>query len=194
MVAQAPPAARRTPFVAAAVVLSAALAACGGDRAASPVPRLDTAHDVVAPAAAAGVGADWLSRPRSLREAVRRADAGAVVTVAGIADGEPVVAAPDEVNATKLVTLAVRDRWFGALPAEVVVNWLGAGDPPYAVGQDYVVLLDRRTDGPWYRPEAPDGRIQIVDGRARPLIEGALAREVAGRSVADLERAVAAAR
>jgi hypothetical protein len=145
----------------------------------------------------AAAEANWISRPTTLREAAEQADAGGVVTVEAVQPGAPIVAAEDEVNPTVMVTMRVRDLWFGGLASTFTMKWLGTpgqghmeGDPPYVVGQDYVIMLKKRGDGPWYRPESPDGRIQIHQDRARPVIEGPIADTVKGWGLGKLKQAL----
>jgi len=187
------------------LALAVIAAGCGDTeptKAREPVPTLNTANDPLVPRGGlSGAHANYLSRPTSLKSAAVTADAAVIATVTAVADGAPIVAAPDEVNPTVLVTLQVRDRWRGDVPNEITIRWLGTprggfleGDPPYELGQDYVLLLKSRTDGPWYRPEAPDGRLQIVGERVRPVIEGAIADEVKNRSVADVKQIVVGAK
>ena len=181
-------------YVAAALVVTS----CGGASKATPdraLPHLDSSGDVAATISAGGE-AEWLSRPSSVRQAAREAESGVIATVVGVVSGPPLVAAPDEVNETRLVTLDVRDRWFGGVSSQFMINWLSGtlGDPPYAVGQDYVLFLVPRDDGPWYRPSSPDGRVQILGGRLRAVIDGEMAAEVAKMTLADAKRAAAEGR
>jgi hypothetical protein len=181
---------RRILIVAAAGLSIGACSESPRDQPVNRLPHLDTQHDVPAPLGVGGE-AEWMSRPSSVAEAAREADTGVIATVVRVVRGPPLVAAPDEINETRIVTLEVKDRWFGDIPSQFTVNWLAGtlGDPPYAVGQDYVLLLTPRKDGPWYRPASPDGRIQILNNRLRPLIEGEMAAQVATLTVTQAKQA-----
>ncbi|MDQ3933214.1 MAG: hypothetical protein M3340_01130 [Actinomycetota bacterium] len=97
---------------------------------------------------------------------------------------------------TERVAVAIRSRLRGNPPDPTVVFRTkfealhGAeGDPPYAAGQDYVLFLrQRQSNDGTVLPVAPDGRVALVDGRLQPLIEGPVADEIRGKSVAELER------
>lgn len=171
------------------------------DVATTDLPALNTARDKRAPRGQAGAEADWLSRPTSVRAAAGLAEAGVIGTVESVSREASVVAAPDESNPTSIVTMRVRDPWFGDVPDRFEIKWLGTpgggyleGDPPYEVGQDYVLFLKRRTDGPWYRPASPDGRMQILGDQGRPVIDGPLYDEVKGESPGQIKRTATQAR
>jgi hypothetical protein len=185
-------------FYAVLTVSAVVVAACGSDGHAtrtSALPRLDSAHDAAAPLSTGGE-AEWLSRAASVSEAAKQAESAVIATVTRVERGAPLVAAPDEINERRVVTLRVRDRWYGSVPDDFVINWLAgtAGEPAYQAGQDYVLFLVRRDDGPWYRPESPDGRVQILNGRLRPLIDGAMAEQVSAMTLAQVKQAASDAR
>ena len=70
-------------------------------------------------------------------------------------------------------------------------NFTLEGDPPYAVGEQYLLFIEPRGDGT-YLPVAPDGRVRITPtATVAPLIEGAVAAEIGGRSVVDFTRLIA---
>lgn len=172
---------------------SIAFLAGGATRSTSVV--LDTANDAPAPRAGqpAAAEASWISRPATVREQVESADAVVIATVVAVTPGPPIIAAADEVNPTELVRMRVRERWRGTVEDSFTIKWLGTpnhgwieGDPPYVEGQDYVLFLVARPDGPWYRPESPDGRLQILSGRLRSLIEGPFGDKANGKAPAEL--------
>jgi hypothetical protein len=185
------------------ILLLATVAGVAGGCGSSPTPgslsgQLGGRGDELAPGPGSGSGeADWLNRPNSVREAVAEAQAGVIATVEQIEDAPPIQAAEDEISPVQEITMRVREKWFGHAPDRFRIRWVGTpngghleGDPPYAVGQDYALLLISRSDGPWWLPASPDSRWQIVGDKLRPLIEGPLGSQTAGESADDLKRDV----
>jgi hypothetical protein len=170
----------------------------GSDEAAAPTPRGNAA---VLKADGASMTAAWASRPRTLAEMALRAKSVALVTVTAIAQGAPIRGdEPDDTVPTQRIRFEVKDRWRGSSPATFVLfktgtaRWWIENDPPYEVGEQYVLFASPRPDDPTtYLPEGPDGRIKVVDGRLRPLIEGPAAAALGGRGVAQAKQSTAAA-
>lgn len=140
--------------------------------------------------------AAWVYRPASVTQMAQGSDAAFVATVTAVAPGSPLLTEADPRTGenvppipTQRVTLTILDRWFGASPGQVVLFKTGsdneyiAGDPPYAAGDRYVIFLGgKRGDGS-YLPAGPDGRLQVVNGRLKSLIEGPVADRLDGLSL-----------
>lgn len=186
-----------TSCVVAAIV---AVAGVGdGGRSGAPAPRGEAA---VLHRNGASLAAAWAFRPKSVDDMVSRATVGGVATVAKIAAGAPLRGdEPDDVMPTQRITFRFDQRWFGSGPAELVLYKTGNNatwiedDPPYAVGEKYVMFVSPRPEEPsTYLNVAPDGRLKVQDGRLRPLVEGAVARSLGGASVAEAEQTADVAR
>lgn len=69
------------------------------------------------------------------------------------------------------------------------------GDPPYDVGQSYLMFVAPRGEGDnTWLPPAPDGRL-LLDAtvRAEPLIDGLVGSQLAGKSLNEISQMVATA-
>lgn len=66
------------------------------------------------------------------------------------------------------------------------------GDPPYDVGQRYVLFIAPRNEGDGtYLPVGPDGRLREgSDGRIHALIKGPVGNALDGKSTAEVKAAV----
>lgn len=119
----------------------------------------------------------WHNTPTSVSEAV---DMGAVVvraTVTGITQAPDIVipakGEPDGVDRvpTQAITLRTQETLKGSVTSTFTVfrtggpNTIVVGDPAYAVGQQYVLILDvQRPDGRWVLV-SPEGRYQVRNGK-----------------------------
>ncbi|HEX6076733.1 MAG TPA: hypothetical protein VFZ32_15895 [Micromonosporaceae bacterium] len=147
----------------------------------------------------------WHNTPTSLAEAV---DLGAVVvraTVVGVqqapdiavpAKGEP--GGVDRVP-TQAITFKAQETLKGSVASTFTVfrtggpNVIVAGDPAYAVGQQYVLVLDvRRPDGRWVLV-SPEGRFQIRAGKVFATSEVPGVAAVSGKSYDSFRSLVRAA-
>ncbi len=141
----------------------------------------------------------WDFRPESVDALLGRTDAVVYGEVAAVRSGAPLRADaeghPDggEIP-TQRISIDVVDRILGLpLLQRLEVFKTGSadlhleGDPPYRVGERYLLFLHERDDAPGlYIPAAPDGRLlEGGDGRLSPLIEGAVGRELGGKTVAE---------
>jgi hypothetical protein len=177
----------------------AALAARDSGETAAPAP-LGNAAVVHTPGAR--LGAVWAFRPRNLPELAGKASSVALASVTNVADGPPLRGdEPDDVMPTQRISFKVEDRWAGSSPSEFVLfktgsnrNWI-EDDPPYSVGEKYLMFVSPRPEDPGtYLPVAPDGRIKLIGGNLRPLIEGAVAASLGGRATAEAKQLTVAAR
>lgn len=149
------------------------------------------------------LSAAWAFRPDDLAALTKRSAAVVVATVTGIepgpsiddGSGEPGFAIP-----TQRIAFAADETWIGDVPAKFKLFKTGSqavymdGDPPYAVGERYLLFIapregDRST---WINP-APDGRLRLRGDTLEPLIDGPVGRALARRPRPDARRAVVAA-
>lgn len=135
----------------------------------------------------------------------RRSRAAVVATVTAVRQGPGIPTGhehdpPDPDIETQRIALRVQQRWFGRIAPTFELfktgserDW-GQGDPPYRVGERYIVYIgDRRSDGS-YLPVAPDGRLRLRGRLAEPLIAGRVARAVAWLTAEELRTASRLAR
>lgn len=147
----------------------------------------------------------WHNTPTSVDEAV---DLGAVVvraTVMGVqqapdivvpAQGEP--GGVDRVP-TQAITFKTHESLKGSVTSTFTVfrtggpNTIVAGDPEYAVGQQYVLILDvQRPDGRWVLV-SPEGRYQVRAGKVFATSEVPGVAAVNGKSYDSFRSLVRAA-
>jgi hypothetical protein len=183
------------PLLLAAAIVAASLVTSAGDDDLA-IPALSTAHDVAAPLEGAKGAALATTSARDVEDAATHSDLVVIGTVTQVRPG-PDLGRPgtDDRHPTQFVTVQVRDRWAGSTPEKITIyrsgddrSWV-EGDPPYAAGQDYVLYLVNRKDGPWHRLAAPEGRIQILNGRLRPVADGEFAATWRDRTPAELKKA-----
>ena len=187
----------------AAVTLVCAAVLSGGLLAiqltgASPSARAEGDHAHHGGSNAVTFGATWAERPKSLQEMKKRAVAVMEAEVVSI-DAGPDLPSEERTIATQRITFRSVDSLKGAAPETFVLFKTGSatmsleGDPPYSVGEHYVMFVERRTDpndGTWL-PIGPDGRLKLdKDKRIKPLIDGPVASELAGKSKDDVKASV----
>ena len=142
----------------------------------------------------------WSERPGSVDELAGRAAAVVEAEVVSVVEGPPLPADdPEHEIPTQRVTLATISVLDGASPgSEFVLFRTGseelrlANDPPYELGERYVLFIRPRDGEPGtYLPVAPDGRLRIdAGGDAKAVIGGPVRREIEGRSVTEIESEV----
>jgi len=153
--------------------------------------------------AVASLRATWAFRPDSLKELADNAPLAVTATVAGVEPGEPLIASedvgePDEPSIpTQRIVFDVEEILYGSAPAQLVLLKTGSADtwidddPPYQVGERYLLLLTESTSQPGlYVPPAPDGRMLVVDGVVQPLIAGPIAETLGGRTEEGAENTI----
>ncbi len=103
------------------------------------------------------------------------------------------------------IGLRTDDTLLGDAPAHFTIFKTGSqqltvdDDPDYVVGAQYILFLTPRINGDGteepatYLPVAPDGRLRLTNDAAQASIDGPVANELSGRSIAEVEDAVAAA-
>lgn len=138
--------------------------------------------------------AEWVNRPATISELADVTTVAVVARVLGITEGPSLVSdAPDVPPIpTQRITLSVEERWLSSsVPDEIVLFKTGSesewieGDPPYRLDQRYALFLQQRPDGA-YIPAAPDGRLEIVSGKAQPVISGPLGEQLRGKLAVEL--------
>jgi hypothetical protein len=150
------------------------------------------------------VSASWAFRPRTVEELAARAKLVVEAEVAGVRRGAPMWPRGDSPYATAIPTqridLKVTDSLRGAASAgdELTLFKTGGeregmvlsleGDPPYRVGERYVLFLEPRGDGTFI-PSAPDGRLRLGADGAEPLIEGPVGEALRGLDTTSVARA-----
>lgn len=141
--------------------------------------------------------ASW-SRPASTRALVRDSEAVVRGTVTAVADG-PRSAAKGHARAfmpTLRVRVHVADILAGKAPSSVTLAQIGGtapdgstmsveGDPIYREGEDVVLFLHAAAPGLYYAN--PDGRLDVVGGRTRSLMETGVGHALSGLTVAELK-------
>jgi len=105
--------------------------------------------------------------------------------------GSPDPAIVDDEIPTERVRVEPLQKFKGALPSSTLVFRTGdgtfalEGDPPYAVGETYVMFMSPRGEGDGsYLPSGPDGRLRVRDdSRVDSLIDGPVAESLNGETV-----------
>jgi len=142
----------------------------------------------------------WSERPQSVDELADLSESVVEAEVISIADGPPLPAEdPEHEIPTERVTFKTVSVLDGASPGpQFLLFRTGsqelrlANDPPYEIGERYVLFIRPREGEPGtYLPVAPDGRLRLDAGRdAEAMIGGPVGREVEGRSVPEIESEV----
>lgn len=177
-------------------------------KAAKPAPGAATANAVPAWAAGGGPKAErgdgkgtayWV-RPASVKQLVDETDFIGAVTVVKVEPGKPLPSsgADDEQRDTQVVTLKVNEAWRarGKAPAEIQLFKTGTQalwieeDPPYEVGQVYVLAAKQRAEDGLYIPYGPEGRLEVRDNRTRSFTDTPVAASFNGKSAAESARAL----
>ncbi len=157
----------------------------------------------------AAIGATWAFRPASLRELADSSSIAVFAQVTDVQSGPPLedlsgedLGEPDEQGPpTQRIAFDVDEQLFGSAPTDLVVFKTGSdeawidGDPPYSIGQSYLLFLDQANFEPaaWV-PPAPDGRLVLENGELRPMIAGPPGTALSGLTqgeAADLIRGLA---
>ena len=188
----------------------------GASPAGSPTSNAKPCHDRDAsyPAGpdhhgAATAVASWVEGPSTEREMRGKSELVAHVEVVSVTPGAPIVATDvpaDEAAHTAIPTqdveLLVCDKFAGSVPSKVTVMQYGnetlslEGDPPYTVGQQYVMYLRRFHDGTGKAterllPVSVDGRLYVRrDGRLEHVTHTPKVKELADRPLPDVARAI----
>lgn len=144
----------------------------------------------------------WDFRPDSVGELARGSASMVYAEVRDIRAGEPLVADADghpegDQTPTQRITLdTVRHLQGKELPSSFELFRTGSeqlqleGDPPYELGERYVLFVTEKQDEPGtYIASAPDGRLlEDARGRLEPLIEGPVGEQLDGDTPREAER------
>lgn len=145
------------------------------------------------------VHALWYSHPRTLVEAVDLASAVVVARVTGVYDAPDIVVPVkglenDEHRVpNQRIAFEVKRSVLGEVERSFELfhtgndNYVLDGDPPYKVGEKYLLFLTPREDGS-YRVISPEGRFQVTRGGLEPFSREEFAQLLRGASVGDLVR------
>jgi hypothetical protein len=162
-----------------------------------------------------GTAATFAAEPETLAELVDAAPAAVEAVVVAIEAGDTVY--PDDVPRhpngdgelpTQRITFRVDDTWYGSTPEEFTIEKLGSatlfveGDPPYKVGERYVLFVERavepvegtrassarrRSTGPLYARVARSGRLRVdKEGKLEAFVGGPLTEKLKGRPKQDV--------
>lgn len=117
-----------------------------------------------------GKGTAYWVRPASVKQLVDETDFIGAVTVVKVEPGKPLPSsgADDEQRDTQVVTLKVNEAWRarGKAPAEIQLFKTGTQalwieeDPPYEVGQVYVLAAKQRAEDGLYS-QVPGGGVGV---------------------------------
>lgn len=143
------------------------------------------------------VHATWYYRPETLAEALELAEVVVVAQVTGVHDAPDIVVPvkalengedriPNQRIAFKVnrIIKGEIDRTFDLFHTGNE-SFVLAGDPPYEVGQRYVLFLMPREDGS-YLVVSPEGRYQVTGEGLIPASEAGFAKNLEGSSVRSL--------
>jgi hypothetical protein len=145
------------------------------------------------------VHALWYDHPRSLVEAAEMASAVVVARVTGVYDAPDIVVpakgldndehrVPNQRVAFE-VTRAIRGKVEASFDLFHTGNatYVLDGDPPYEMGQRYLLFLTPREDGT-YRAISPEGRYEITPHGLEPASREEFSQMLRGTSVRDFTR------
>lgn len=148
--------------------------------------------------------ATWAFRPQSLAEAmaastlaveaeVTAVNAGPDLTTPSAGHGGTVRIPTQRITFSVVSTLAgtpvSRFQLFKTGAAGDDAFYLG-GDPPYHVGERYVLFMVGRGDGSWI-PVGPDARVVAhPDGRLQTFISGPLGTSLASMTLSEVQKSV----
>jgi hypothetical protein len=143
------------------------------------------------------MGIEWAYRPDDVVELGDQSDALVEAEVTDVRDGPPIIVDDASPIPTQLIDVRTTALLSGEAPETFTLYKLGSeaayaeGDPPYEVGQRYVIFVTPRPDGT-YLPTAPDGRLlERPSGEVEPVIDGPVAEQVDGSTPAEVESAAA---
>ena len=140
----------------------------------------------------------WHDRPHSLEEALERSLAVVSGRVLRVQPGPDLIVPAEGLEGgvdripTERVLFAVDQVLAGQLQARVIplfrtgdAGFVIAEDPPYVVGDRYVLFLTQ-ADGGLYRPIAPEGRLQVTETGLELSSTREFLSELRGRSLESL--------
>lgn len=141
----------------------------------------------------------WYHNPRSLRETMNLASTVVLARVVGVYDAADIVVPVEGLEngerrvPNQRIALQVERRLKGRVDAEIELFHTGNGefvldgDPPYEVGQSYLLFLMPREDGS-YLVVSPEGRYEVTKNGLAPASTrdfAVLMRGVSVKSVVD---------
>jgi hypothetical protein len=146
------------------------------------------------------VEASWADRPASVEAASKRSLFIVEARVSGVRTGAGLTTVEDigggltetDTTPTQLIDFSTRDAIHGSPPSTFTINktgssvWWIEGDPPYAVGERYLLFVERFVDDSGaasnYTTVGPDGRLFIdADNILHAFIDGPVALQLDGR-------------
>lgn len=131
---------------------------------------------------------------------VRAAKMATLATVVAVADGPRLFSgAPDDLGVpTQRITFESNGAFYERVPARFVLfktgsqSLWGDGDPPYAVGERYLMFASRRPEDPGtFLNVVPDGRFRVrTGGFLESLVHGPVANALAGLTTGEARQIV----
>jgi hypothetical protein len=146
------------------------------------------------PVRTAVIAAQWAYRPASVGALARKAPVAVIARVRTVRPGPPLADDPYVApTPTERVTVFVERRLYGRAPDRIEIFKTGSrtewieGDPPYAVGERYLLFVRPHKPGGGWLPVAPDGRLRLSPEGLAPLTSGAVGRALARRPLGAAE-------
>jgi len=145
------------------------------------------------------VHALWYDNPRNLSEVMKLSSAIVIGEVTGVYDAPDIVLPVEglENNESRVPTQSIAFDVQQSLRGDVGSSFdlfhtgnehfVLDGDPPYRVGERYVLFLTPREDGT-YRVVSPEGRFAVERGALKPFSERDFAGLMKGSSLLSLVR------
>lgn len=182
----------------------ASMYGCGGaltpvTAAHSTAPTRDEFLDEIAPEQPR-VHAYWHNHPRTLAETIDLARSIVVARVVGVWDAEDIVTPVEGLNdanesriPNQRIGFEVERRLDGKIDRYFELFHTGneefvlSGDPPYEVGEAYVLFVTLRDDGT-YLVVSPEGRYRVTEDGLDPASERDFAEILRGAGVESISR------
>lgn len=140
----------------------------------------------------------WVNQPNTMAETIDLSTAIVVARVVGVWNAPDLVVPVEGLNAdnesripNQRIGFEVTSVVDGKIPESFELFHTGneefiiEGDPPYEVGETYLLFVTPREDGT-YLLVSPEGRYQVTDGGLEPASERDFAENMQGRSAQEL--------
>lgn len=176
----------------------ASIYGCDAANPAGPVLDLSSTDPGEPPAGSPRAHAFWVNQPKTMAETIDLSTAVVMVRVVGVWDAPDIVVPVEGLNPenesrvpNQRITFQVTQVVDGKISRTFDLFHTGneefivEGDPPYEVGQNYLLFVTPREDGSFLLV-SPEGRYQVTEGGLVPASERDFADNLHGRSAQDL--------